>query len=233
MLLKLMLDGAFLVRAGERVQNSFAITFMADKKVKHCLIKKEGRLFLIGTAQFESLVDLVAHYEKNPLYKKVKLKTPVTEELLARRGNMSPGGAGEGGEGGEGYMDPALFTSKTCARALYEYKARRDDELSFPAGALINNVSPVQSSPVQSSPVQCFTNSGVPGQHTEAGRGLVAGRLRWSEVPLVPGQLHQTGGESGHSGCGGQQRQSGVQWRQSQERSVWSLCLTVLRPSNQ
>ena len=125
MLLKLMLDGAFLVRSGERVQNSFAITFMADKKVKHCLIKKEGRLFLIGTAQFESLVDLVAHYEKNPLYKKVKLKTPVTEELLARRGNMSPGGPGEpgySGEGGEGYMDPALFTSKTCARALYEYK---------------------------------------------------------------------------------------------------------------
>ena len=33
MLLKLMLDGAFLVRSGERVQNSFAITFMADKEV--------------------------------------------------------------------------------------------------------------------------------------------------------------------------------------------------------
>ena len=94
MLLKLMLDGAFLVRSGERVQNSFAITFMADKKVKHCLIKKEGRLFLIGTAQFESLVDLVAHYEKNPLYKKVKLKTPVTEELLARRGWRGKGGRG-------------------------------------------------------------------------------------------------------------------------------------------
>ena len=43
-------------------------------------------------------------------------------------------------------MDPALFTSKTCARALYEYKARRDDELTFPAGALISNVSPVISS---------------------------------------------------------------------------------------
>ena len=144
MLLKLRLDGAFLVRQGERVANSFAITFMADKRVKHCLIKKEGRLFLIGTAQFESLVDLVAHYEKNPLYKKVKLKTPVTQELLARRGWTGEGAAGyssEGGEGGEGYMDPALFTSKTCARAVYEYKARREDELTFPAGALITNVS--------------------------------------------------------------------------------------------
>ena len=132
-------------RSGERVQNSFAISFMADKKVKHCLIKKEGRLFLIGTAQFESLVDLVAHYEKNPLYKKVKLKTPVTEELLARRGNLSPGVGEAGGYSGEGYMDPNLFTSTTCARAQYEYKARRDDELSFPAGALITNVSHVRS----------------------------------------------------------------------------------------
>ena len=136
-----------MVRSGERVQNSFAISFMADKKVKHCLIKKEGRLFLIGTAQFESLVDLVAHYEKSPLYKKVKLKTPVTEEVLARRGNLSPlspsGSAEAGGYSGEpsGYMDPNLFTSRTCARAQYEYKARRDDELSFPAGALITNVS--------------------------------------------------------------------------------------------
>ena len=114
---------------------------MADKKVKHCLIKKEGRLFLIGTAQFESLVELVAHYEKNALYKKVKLKTPVSEELLSRRGNLSPGHHGEAGYSGEGYMDPNLFTSQTCARAQYEYKARREDELSFPAGALITNVS--------------------------------------------------------------------------------------------
>ena len=141
MLLKLMLDGAFLLRSGERVQNSFAISFMADKKVKHCLIKKEGRLFLIGTAQFESLVELVSHYEKNALYKKVKLKTPVSDELLSRRGNLSPGQHGEAGYSGEGYMDPNLFTSQTCARAQYEYKARREDELSFPAGALITNVS--------------------------------------------------------------------------------------------
>ena len=91
MLLKLMLDGAFLVRSGERVQNSFAITFMADKKGKHCLIKKEGRLFLIGTAQFETLVDLVAYYEKNPLYKKVKLKSPVTCRLAWLESPGTPG----------------------------------------------------------------------------------------------------------------------------------------------
>ena len=33
------------MRAGERVTNTFAISFMAEKRVKHCLIKKDGRLF--------------------------------------------------------------------------------------------------------------------------------------------------------------------------------------------
>ena len=143
MLTKLMLDGAFLVRPGESTQNTFVISFMADKKVKHCQIQKEGRLFVIGVAQFESLVDLISHYEKNALYKKVKLRTPVTEEILSRRGNMmmTENGGAEADYSAEGYMDPGTFTSTKCARALYEYVAKRSDELSFPRGALITNVS--------------------------------------------------------------------------------------------
>ena len=70
-LFKIKKDGAFLVRPGERVLGSFAITFRAGNKIKHCLIKQEGRLFTMGSAQFESLVDLIAHYEKRPLYQKV------------------------------------------------------------------------------------------------------------------------------------------------------------------
>jgi len=143
MLARLAMDGAFLVRQGERVQQSFAVSFRAEGKVKHCLIKKEGRLYTIGTVQFESLLELVAYYEKNPLYKKVKLKTPVTEDLLARRA-MS----GLGGSNGEvspysstGYMDPNSFTSRLCARAQYDYQARREDELSFKRGAVVTNVS--------------------------------------------------------------------------------------------
>ena len=148
MLNKLMLDGAFLVRPGERHLNTFVISFMADKRVKHCQIQKDGRLFVIGVQQFESLVDLIGYFEKNALYKKVKLKTPVTEELISRRGNMmlDSNGAGGGDQdngvgSAEGYLDPALFTSTKVARALYEYTAKRSDELSFPRGALITNVS--------------------------------------------------------------------------------------------
>jgi len=118
------------------------------KSSKFQIVLKDGapqlnRLFVIGVAQFESLVDLISHYEKNALYKKVKLRTPVTEEILSRRGNMmmTENGGAEADYSAEGYMDPGTFTSSKCARALYEYVAKRSDELSFPRGALITNVS--------------------------------------------------------------------------------------------
>lgn len=57
----------------------------AEGKVKHCRILKDGRLFVLGTsAYFENLVELVNYYEKHTLYRKMKLRYPVTEELLAR-----------------------------------------------------------------------------------------------------------------------------------------------------
>jgi len=135
---KIAVDGAFLVRPGERVAGSFAVSFRAENKVKHCLIKKEGRLFTIGTAQFESLLELVAYYEKNPLYRKVRLKVGVTAEMVNKRGAMA---ANRDVYCCTGYMDPNSFTSQVCARTMYDYKARRDDELSFSRGALITNVN--------------------------------------------------------------------------------------------
>ena len=63
----------------------------------------------------------------------------------------------------------------------------------------------------------------VPGEHPEAGGRVVAGRLRRSEVPLVPGQLHQAGGEP--AGLGGQQRQPGVS-RQSQDFIFSSMIIS-------
>ncbi len=64
-------------------------SYRAEGKIKHCRIKQEGRLYIIGTAQFESLIDLVSYYEKNPLYRKVRLRYPVTEEIVRQRGVVS------------------------------------------------------------------------------------------------------------------------------------------------
>jgi hypothetical protein len=56
----------------------------AEGKVKHCRIKKEGRMYCIGDAEFESLVKLVEYYEKHPLYRKMKLRYPVDQDLLSQ-----------------------------------------------------------------------------------------------------------------------------------------------------
>jgi len=141
-------EGAFLVRQGERVLNSFAVSFLAEGRVKHCLIKKEGRLYSIGIKQFESLVDLVQFYEKQPLFKKVRLRLPVTEELLLRCGARGEGGSNgldseSGGYVSSAYLDPAtmLSVAPLQVRALHDYSARREDELSFRRGQVVSNVS--------------------------------------------------------------------------------------------
>ena len=61
----------------------------AEGKVKHCRIKQEGRLFEISGTTFESLVELVQHYEKHPLYRRMKLRYPVNKQLVERIGLVS------------------------------------------------------------------------------------------------------------------------------------------------
>ena len=45
------------------------------------MIKTEGRLFMIGSAPFESLTELINHYQKYPLYRKTKLKYPCNQSV--------------------------------------------------------------------------------------------------------------------------------------------------------
>lgn len=58
--------------------------------MKHCRIQKEGNLYLLGTtSEFESLVELVSYFRKKPLYRKIKLRYPVTPELVERFSTVS------------------------------------------------------------------------------------------------------------------------------------------------
>jgi len=44
---------------------------------------------MIGSAQFESLVELVSYYKRHPLYHKVKLCYPVNEDFVRGMGPVS------------------------------------------------------------------------------------------------------------------------------------------------
>ncbi|XP_073433451.1 1-phosphatidylinositol 4,5-bisphosphate phosphodiesterase gamma-1-like [Dendrobates tinctorius] len=142
MLMRVPRDGAFLVRKRSD-PNSYAISFRAEGKIKHCRIQQEGRLFMLGSsAEFESLVDLVSYYEKHPLYRKMKLRYPINEEALEKMGtaDLDYGALYE-------VRTPHLYveankmpTSRCMVKALYDYKAQREDELSFCKQAIIHNV---------------------------------------------------------------------------------------------
>lgn len=82
-------NGAFLVRYSEQQDNQFSISFRAENIIKHCRIKTEGRLFMIGNEEFESLTELIEFYEKHPLYKKTKLLFPATQENVRILGGVS------------------------------------------------------------------------------------------------------------------------------------------------
>uniref|UniRef100_A0A1B6CI00 Phosphoinositide phospholipase C n=1 Tax=Clastoptera arizonana TaxID=38151 RepID=A0A1B6CI00_9HEMI len=138
LLKKVPSDGAFLVRPSDKDYNAYTISFRAEKKIKHCRIKVEGRLYTIGTVQFESLVELVSYYERHPLYRKVKLWCPVSEETVHRLGMEVDDNSISGTPG---YIDPSSFTSKLTVKAIYDYQARNDDELSFCKHAIITNVN--------------------------------------------------------------------------------------------
>ncbi|XP_069384581.1 1-phosphatidylinositol 4,5-bisphosphate phosphodiesterase gamma-2 isoform X3 [Paralichthys olivaceus] len=141
-LLRIPRDGAFLIRQREGDPDSFAITFRGDGKVKHCRIQKEGNMYLMGTTtEFESLVELVNYFKTRPLYRKIKLRYPVTPKLVDRfstekdcaslydmKTYVQPN-----------EIEPSL--PQSTVRALYSFQARKSNELSFSKGALIHNVT--------------------------------------------------------------------------------------------
>lgn len=57
----------------------------ADRKIKHCRIKLEGRLYTIGNVEFESLVQLINYYQTHPLYKRVRLGHPCVYTMANKK----------------------------------------------------------------------------------------------------------------------------------------------------
>ncbi|XP_078066756.1 1-phosphatidylinositol 4,5-bisphosphate phosphodiesterase gamma-2 isoform X3 [Mustelus asterias] len=137
MLMRIPRDGAFLVRKRDE-PNSYAITFRAESKVKHCRINYEEGKYILGTsAEFDSLVELISYHRKQPLYRKMKLRYPVTEKMLERYSVEKDYGSLYG----INYVDPnELAPVQGSVKALYDYQSQQQDELTFPRGAIIHNV---------------------------------------------------------------------------------------------
>ncbi|XP_066257802.1 1-phosphatidylinositol 4,5-bisphosphate phosphodiesterase gamma-1 [Euwallacea similis] len=133
-------EGAFLVRPSENDTNCYTISFRADRKIKHCRIKLEGRLYTIGSVEFESLVDMINYYEAHALYRRVKLSHPITEQAI-RMLALEQDDSSAYNHTAPSYMDPSAFAPKITVKALYDYKAQRGDELSFCRHAIITNVT--------------------------------------------------------------------------------------------
>uniref|UniRef100_A0A672PCA8 Phosphoinositide phospholipase C n=1 Tax=Sinocyclocheilus grahami TaxID=75366 RepID=A0A672PCA8_SINGR len=140
-LMRIPRDGAFLIRQRED-SDSYAITFRGEGIVKHCRIHKEGSMYVLGTSsEFESLLELVDYFRKKPLYRKIKLRYPVTPELVERFSSITISASlydsKQYVEANE--IEPSLPHS--TVKALYDYRAMRSDELTFYKGTLIHNVT--------------------------------------------------------------------------------------------
>ncbi|XP_062860343.1 1-phosphatidylinositol 4,5-bisphosphate phosphodiesterase gamma-2 isoform X2 [Trichomycterus rosablanca] len=139
-LLRIPRDGAFLIRQRDE-SDTYAITFRGEGMVRHCRIHNEGNLYVLGSSsEFESLVELVNYFRKTPLYRKTKLRYPVTPELMNRFYQVDTTAAIYATQYVEpNQIEPTLPPS--TVKALYDYRAMRTDELSFCKGGLIHNVT--------------------------------------------------------------------------------------------
>jgi phosphatidylinositol phospholipase C gamma-1 len=162
MLKQIPADGAFLVRSSSTEQGALSISFRAEGKIKHCRVTKESRLYVLGTAEFPSMCEMIQYYELHPLYKRMKLRFAVDDALLRSQGVAPPSDEpeaesmyfippaptkekkkkGKKGKAGVKEVEDAVHGTGT-ARSTFAYKSDEKDELSFPLGAIISCVEEV------------------------------------------------------------------------------------------
>ena len=63
--------------------------YRVEGKVKHCRIEVEDEQYMLGSAAFDSLTELVQYYEMNPVFRGKSLRYPVNSEVLKGLGEVS------------------------------------------------------------------------------------------------------------------------------------------------
>ncbi|XP_019854980.1 PREDICTED: 1-phosphatidylinositol 4,5-bisphosphate phosphodiesterase gamma-2-like isoform X2 [Amphimedon queenslandica] len=144
MLNSVLLDGAFLVRPSsqesEDGKKALAISLRGNDKICHIRITKDGEQFTIGGPAgftFGNLIELIYYYKYQPIYLNTKLTHPINKEILEQKTSsalmQSP----------HLHVYESIKEHPITVHALYDFKARRADELSFECGAVITNVEKI------------------------------------------------------------------------------------------
>ena len=169
MLRKVAQDGAYLVRESTSDKNGLSISFRAEGKIKHCRVRKEGRMYCIGDTEFDSMVEMVDYYTQHALYRKMKLRFAV-DEAMAQAQAQANANAHDPDQ--DIYSSQSLYQTPNSianarqtapkvaivnpnyhagagagagangvtVRAKFAYRAAQKDELSFPIDAIITEV---------------------------------------------------------------------------------------------
>ena len=60
----------------------YLVTRRGEGNVRHCRIVKEGNQYIVGSAAFDSVSEIVEYYKANCLYRGQKLKYAVNDEVV-------------------------------------------------------------------------------------------------------------------------------------------------------
>ncbi|VDK48334.1 unnamed protein product, partial [Cylicostephanus goldi] len=123
-------DGAFLLRYSSSDKSVFVLSIRVDGEIWHYRLKRDGRIFVVNQTVFENLNQIVEYYRSREFVRGISLRFPVNEkEIPAIPAHL------EIARGS--YQELSQLEEKVMARALRPYRGNGDDDLSFPANAII------------------------------------------------------------------------------------------------
>ncbi|CAD6198775.1 unnamed protein product [Caenorhabditis auriculariae] len=125
-------DGAFLIRTSSTDKSVFVLSLKVDGEFWHYRLKRDGRIFVVNQTVFENLNQIVEYYSNREFVRGISLRSPVNEKEI---GHLTAEMAEQRVPGC--YMDLKDLDKEVQARALRPYRGTADDELTFPANAII------------------------------------------------------------------------------------------------
>ncbi|PIO75742.1 Phosphatidylinositol-specific phospholipase C, Y domain protein [Teladorsagia circumcincta] len=123
-------DGAFLLRYSSSDRSVFVLSIRVDGEIWHYRLKRDGRIFVVNQTVFENLNQIVEYYRTREFVRGISLRLPVDENDM----NLGLGHL-EIAQGS--YQELSQLEEKIMARALRPYRGVGEDDLSFPANAII------------------------------------------------------------------------------------------------